>query len=550
MSQHSLGQGAQHSLGQGAQHSLGQGAQRIVAIWCPDWPVVAAGIAPDEPGAILHANRVVASSEAARSMGVIRGIRRREAQSRCPELEISERDLAGEARVFEAVASAIEVFTPRVEVIQPGTAIFPARGPSRYFGGDEALAEKMLSALCEVLEGRTSCRIGIADGVFTARLAARMKAGGDRGYVVASGRSPAFLTGLPITTLDQPNLTDILWRLGLRTLGDFAGLDPKDVLGRFAREGLTAHRRASGLDDRLADVVDPPPEMAVTLEFEPAVEQIDQAAFAARQLALELEAKLARRGAACTRVAIEAESEHGEQYARYWRHEGALSVAAMTDRVRWQLDGWLNASPTVRPTGGLNRLTLRPEDLIPAGGRQLGFWGGETEADQRAGRAVARLEVLVGAENVQVAQWRGGREPSDKVQFLPAGTVDLADRQLSMFGDQPWPGQLPAPSPIELFTHTEIEVIDKDGKIVVVSGRGDPSAAPAYIRKRLGRERRESHESEWNSIVAWAGPWLLDERWWDPERARRRARFQLVDSAGEAVLAFVQEGRWWLAGTY
>lgn len=520
---------------------------RILAIWCPDWPLVAAGIRPDEPGAILHANRVVASSAAARSVGVFRGLRRREAQSRCPELDIGERDMAGEARSFEAIAAAIEAFTPRVEVIQPGTAIFPVRGPSRYFGGDEALAKQMTEVIDDVLAGRTSCHIGIADGVYTARIAARMRksalglgdAGG--GYVVAPGGSREFLSDLPITTLDQPDLTTILWRLGLRTLGDYAALDSRDVLGRFAREGLTAHRRASGLDERLADVTDPPPEMAVSLVLEPPVERIDQAAFAARQLALELEAKLNRRGAACTRVAIEAESEHGETYSRAWRHEGALSVSAMTDRVRWQLDGWLNASPAIRPSGGLSLLTLRPEDLIPAGGRQLGFWGGETEADLRAGRAVARLETLVGAENVQVAQWKGGREPSDKVQLLPAGTVDLACRQLTAFDDHPWPGQLPAPSPVELFAHTEIEVVDESGRTVVVSGRGELSAAPVKLR-RLQRE--------WKLVVAWAGPWLLDERWWDPQRARRRARFQLVDDDGEAILAFVQEGRWWLAGTY
>ncbi len=526
--------------------------QRILALWCPDWPVVAAGIPPDEPGVVLHANRVVASSEAARSVGVVRGLRRREAQSRCPELELSERDLAAEARSFEAIAAAIEVFTPRVEVLQPGTAIFPVRGPSRYFGGDDALAEKMLVAIRSALEGRTTCHIGIADGVFTARVAARMRSesGEDRGHLVPPGKSPEFLAGLPITTLDQRDLTDILWRLGLRTLGDFAALDPKDVMGRFAREGLTAHRRASGLDERLADVVDPPPEMAVSLSLEPPLERIDQAAFVARQLALELEEKLARRGAACTRIAIEAESEHGENYVRHWRHEGALSVSAVTDRVRWQLDSWLNASPNVRPSGGLSVLTLSPEDLIPAGGRQLGFWGGESEADLRAGRAVARLEALVGAENVKVAQWKGGREPSDKVQLLPASTVDLTDRQLSVFGDQPWPGQLPAPSPVELFAHTEIEVIDECGMTVTVSGRGELSAPPAHMRRHLTKSRGNTRERDWVNVVAWAGPWLLDERWWDPQRARRRARFQLVTSDGEAVLVFVQEGKWWLAGTY
>ncbi len=526
--------------------------QRILAVWCPDWPLVAAGIAPDQPGAVLHANRVVASSEAARSVDVVRGLRRREAQGRCPDLEIGERDIAGEARCFESVAAVIEEFTPRFDVIQPGSAIFPVRGPSRYFGGDQALAEKMCIAIDQVLDGATSCQIGIADGIFTARLAARMRTdvveGTHDGHVtvVAPGTGEKFLAPLPITALDQPELTNVLLRLGIATLGDFAALDPQDALGRFAKGGLIAHRRASGLDEQLANVIDPPPEMRVSLSLEPPVERIDHAAFAARQLALELDAKLSRRGAACTRILIEAESENGEQYARAWRHEGALSVAAMTDRVRWQLDGWLNAPAKVRPSGGLSLLTLRPEDLIPAGGRQLGFWGGETEADQRAGRAVARLEALVGAENVKVAQWKGGREVADKVQLLPAGTVDLSERNLGTPDSCPWPGQLPAPSPVELCGDLEIDVLDVQGATVEVSGRGDLSAAPSRVRY-FGRESKNKAPKE---VVAWAGPWLLDERWWDRERARRRARFQLVDADGTAILAFVEQGRWWLAGLY
>ncbi|MFT7474588.1 MAG: protein ImuB [Verrucomicrobiales bacterium] len=513
--------------------------QRVLALWCLDWPVVAAGIGPDVAGAVLQANRVVASSEAARSVGVVRGIRRREAQRRCPELVIAERDLAAEARSFEAVASAIERFTPRLELTQPGTCVFPTVGPSRYFGGDQSLSEQILEAVDEVLDGQTTCHIGIADGIFAARLAARMRVIGP--YIVDPGESPRFLSPLPVTTLEQPELTNVLWRLGLRTLGDFAALDPSDVLGRFAREGLHAHSRASGSDDRPANATDPPEDMSVSLSFDPPIDRIDQAAFAARQLALELDAKLQRRGAACSRVTIEAQSEHGEEFIRGWRHEGALSVAAMTDRVRWQLDGWLNAAPNVRPSGGLSLLVLRPEDLLPAAGRQLGFWGGETEADQRAGRAVARLEALVGVENVQVAEWRGGREPDDMIRLLPAGTVDLAERQLSIFDERPWPGQLPAPSPVELFSKRQIDVVDEAGVRVSVSGRGEISASPT----RVCRDGKQ-----WREIVSWAGPWLLDERWWDHDRFRRRARFQLVDEDGTALLVFVQGGQWWLAGTY
>lgn len=515
------------------------GIQRVLALWVQDWPVVAAGISAGEPGAVLHANRVVASSEAARMMGVVRGIRRREAQARCPELLLAERDLAGEARAFEAIAAAVEVFTPRLELTQSGTCVFPTIGPSRYFGGDKSLAEQIFIAVEDVLDGRTSCHIGIADGVFAARLAARVRAIGP--CIIEPGGTPEFLAPLPITVLDQPDLTDVLRRLGLLTLGAFAALDPRDVLGRFAAVGLAAHQRASGTSDQRVEALDPPEDMAVSLVLEPPLDRIDRVAFSARQLALELEAKLQRRGAACSRMTIEAESENGERFVRGWRHEGALSVAAMTDRVRWQLDGWLNASPSIRPSGGLSLLVLRPEDLIPATGRQLGFWGGETEADQRVGRAVARLEALVGADNVQVAEWRGGREPDDQIRLLPAGTVELGGRQLSLLDERPWPGQLPAPSPVELFAERTIAVVDDEGVAVTVSGRGELSGEPAQICQD-GRT--------WKPVVAWAGPWLLDERWWDPERARRRARFQLVDDDGHAVLAYVQQGRWWLAGTY
>lgn len=512
---------------------------RIAAVWCPDWPVVAAGIQPDEAGAVLHANRVVASSEAARSVGVVRGLRRREAQGRCPELIIAERDLAMEARAFEVVAAAIEAFTPRLELAQPGTCVFPTRGPSRYFGGDRVFSDRLTAAVEEVLDGRTTCSIGIADGMFAARVAARSRSAGP--CIVDPGTSPSFLAPLPITVLDQPDLTGVLWRLGIRTLGDFAALEASDVLGRFARDGLLAHRRASGLDDQLADVSDPPEDMSVSLVFDPPVDRIDQAAFAARQLALELHGKLQRRGAACSRVTIEAESEHGERFIRGWRHEGALSVAALTDRVRWQLDGWLHAAPTVRPSGGLSVLLLRPENLLPDAGRQLGFWGGETEADQRAGRAVARLEALVGVDNVQVAEWKGGREADDMIQLLPASTIDLSDRQMTIFDDRPWPGQIPAPSPVELFSERPLRVHDEHDRPVIVSGRGDVSSTPTRV------SRDGVH---WRSVVSWAGPWLLDERWWDADRARRRARFQLVDDEGEAILAYVEGGRWWLAGTY
>ena len=106
-----------------------------------------------------------------------------------------------------------------------------------------------------------------------------------------------------------------------------------------------------------------------------------------------------------------------------------------------------------------------------------------------------------------------------------------------------WPGSLPAPAPAVV--HHDpllVEVTDVHGRAVAVNGRGLVSATPTTLLQH-GQSYR---------IVAWAGPWPVDERWWD-QRARRAARFQLVieQSDGQcAYLAEVAAGQWWLTAEY
>jgi len=51
-------------------------------------------------------------------------------------------------------------------------------------------------------------------------------------------------------------------------------------------------------------------------------------------------------------------------------------------------------------------------------------------------------------------------------------------------------------------------------------------------------------------VQSWAGPWPVDERWWDPEHARRYARFQIVGVDGSAWLLAVENGAWWTEARY
>jgi protein ImuB len=523
-----------------------------MVVWCLDWPVVAHGIDAATPAAVLHANRVVACTPAARDAGIRRGQRRREAQGRCPELELLEPDPAREARAFEPVVAAVESFAPRSEITRPGSCAVPTIGPSRYFGGDHELASLVRQRVVEVLGGRTECRLGIADGPFAAALAARSGPAAATGaHVVEPGGSAAFLAPAPVRVLaserpDDDGLVDVLGRLGLRTLGAFAALSEADVVGRFGVQGSYAHRLASGLDERPPDARRPPPDFSVEEHLDPPVERIEQVAFVARDMAEQLHHGLDDRGLACTRVAIEAESEHGETYVRLWRHEGVLSAGAMADRVRWQLDGWLNATATQRPTGGLVRIALVPDEVVAARGRQLGFWGGESAADERASRALARVQTLLGADAVRVPERRGGRGALDQIALIPAAAVDLTDRSSAAprapDGPPPWPGRLPAPSPAVVLPEPRpAEVVDGRGDPVAVTGRGLLGAVPVALAVDGGPPR---------PIETWAGPWVVEERWWDTGRGRRAARLQVCTDDGVARLVTLEAGRWWVEAVY
>ncbi|MGI9599221.1 MAG: DNA polymerase Y family protein, partial [Acidimicrobiales bacterium] len=528
---------------------------RMTVVWCPDWPVVSWGVPLDEPAAVLVANRVVATTPAARANGVALGQRRRDAQGRCPELAVLDRDIDREARLFEPVAAALDAITPRVEVTGPGLVGFPTRGPSRFFGGDRALAEKTVELIEPVLARRVPVRVAIADGVFAARLAARAaRSAGhpdDRqaaGFqtairVIDRGDTPNFLAGLPIATLEMPDLTEVFVRLGLTTLGSLAELSAADIVGRFGSEGRLAHRLAQGEDDHPPDLRRPAPDLAVTWMFEPPAEVIERCAFAAKTLADELHHDLLTQGLSCTRVAIEAETESGERQMRLWRHQGTLSAAALADRARWQLDGWLNQGENSRPSSGIARLTLIPDEVVAASGRQLGLWGARNDRCEDVTRVVARLQAMLGPDAVTVPEYRGGIGPGEQLRMVPAAVVDLAEERPATsrrWVAEPWPGQVPPPSPARIHPDPlPVDLVDGEGRTIGVSGRGELSGEPHAISGDLFGSRRTVRR-----IVKWAGPWPAAQRWWDPLTQRRRARLQVVLDDQSAHLLTIEQQLW------
>lgn len=95
--------------------ATGDVPERVLAVWCPGW------LATDpETG--------TGGDEASRAEGAVPDAEHRAAE-------------------FERVVSVVEGFCPRVEVLRPGACAIGVRGPARYFGGEAALAAKIITAV-------------------------------------------------------------------------------------------------------------------------------------------------------------------------------------------------------------------------------------------------------------------------------------------------------------------------------------------------------------------------------------------------------------------
>ncbi|WP_442791013.1 DNA polymerase Y family protein [Nocardia sp. NBC_01327] len=648
---------------------MGVKARRVLAVWCLDWPAVAAAAEAGAPAtravAVLSANRVTACSAAARAEGIRRGLRKREAQGRCPDLLVAQDDPDRDARLFEPVVAAVDATVPGVEVLRPGLLVLSARGAARFFGSEEAAAEQLVDA---VAAAGVECQIGIADELSTAVLAAR------RATIVPAGRGARFLAPLPISELsvepalaapERADLVDLLHRLGLRRIGDFAALTPAEVASRFGTDAIAAHRCARAEPERPPSAQLPAPDLTVEYRCDPPIDRIDAAAFAGRLLATRLHEGLAAASVACTRLVIHAETEAGEEFSRTWRCAEPLTPDSTADRIRWQLDGWLTrrsldraraarygttgrgavprpegngttayppgrrpdsvgfeadstgrvadsskrgTSSPGRGTGSSGRdassggrdassggrgigsggrgigsgghgigssgrgvvsrgrgsesagveensdgwaeedevpgspitlLRLEPVEVVSAGALQLGLWGGVGEDEERARRALIRVQGLLGGDAVRLGVLSGGRGPAERITMVTLGEepVPAADPA------QPWPGRLPEPAPTVVWvSRPRVRLEAADGSPVWVTDRGLFTADPAQLH--WGRR-------SW-LLIGWAGPWPLDDRWWTHRFEHGfAARAQvLLDKDKRALLLLGYNHTWHVEGLY
>lgn len=518
---------------------------RSLVVWVPDWPVLALcrdGVDPPDaalPLAVIEKSLVTACSPAARAEGVRRGIRRRDAQARCPALVVAPVDEARDHRVFAPLVAQLEERAPGVQILRPGLCALRAKGPARYYGGESAAAAVLRERLLEW--GIGDARIGIADGPFTAEQAARAATSpAEPVRIVPEGAAAAFLAPLSVATLsdaapDQAAIVQLLASLGIHTLGQFAAMPDERVRERLGERGLRLHALAGGRDSRPVQPRVPPPELTREIAFEPPLELAEQVAFGVRQSADAFIAGLGAVDLVCTEVRVELFGDRGERSERVWLHPASFDAAAIVDRVRWQL-----AEDAEGLLTGVARVRISPAAVDAASHHVPAIFG--VGPDERVHHALSRVQAMLGHRGVVTPAIGGGRWLAERQVWVPWGDRLPKDhRMLAAERSRPWPGSLPDPLPATVFAApVGVEVISAAGVTVGVDERGQVTGTPTLLIES-GRRR---------TVTGWAGPWPVIERGWDAARARRAYRFQVLDDEQAAWLLVCERGRWHAEGRY
>ena len=541
--------------------------RRLAVLRCLDWSAVVAAKNSTTPCAVIHAQRVISRTPAAVRYGVQVGMRRRHAQALCPDIEIVAHQPSRDRTAFDAVVRVVNELVPLIEVSEPGLIVFAARGPSRYMGGDGPMALKIVEALkTSVVDSQLTgllVGVGVGDSRLAAQIASHASAMASSNanlfvpYVVEPDKTNEWLAPQSVRVLSEfasinRETISLLERLGLNTLHDVCALSESILAGRFGELGVELHRLSRGDEQYPLAVVPHPPEHLCIEKFDQPVSDQQIIINSVQRMAVAFTEYYSVHGSVCVRIVIAFESEAGKRSERLWYRPQGLTTSAIIENAKWQLEAWLASQISGDLENyGLVHVQLIADEVRTDTARQLRLWGGSTQTDETATQAIGRLSELLGSSAVQVAKWQGGRDILDSYELVSATHAQTIGSASSseQIPAQKWRGAVPNPSPSVVYSEPiQMQINDQFGKLLSVSARHELSASPVSVV--IGATHYK--------VNSWAGPWPVEERWWDSARSRRLVRLQLVcekitaDSVPQilAMLAILEHGEWTVAAIY
>ncbi len=205
-------------------------------------PVIVGGD-PDGRGVVS------AASYEARRFGIRSAMPCAEARQRCPQAVFLPVNMRKYRDVSRQVMAILAEYTPLIEQLSVDEAFMDVTGSRRLFGNAEQIARQIKQRIRQEL-GLTAS-VGVGPNKFIAKLASeRQKPDGM--VIVERQQVQDFLRDLPIKDLWGVGeaTAQRLERLGVKMVGELAGLPREQLQEHFGEMGGLLHDLAHGRDDR------------------------------------------------------------------------------------------------------------------------------------------------------------------------------------------------------------------------------------------------------------------------------------------------------------
>jgi protein ImuB len=517
----------------------------------------ASGGTPNSPVALVieaaHGQVIHAVTPAAAASGAQPGMRLTDARTLDPKLVAEPADPDGDAALLKRLARWAARWSPLVEVDGEDGLRLDVSGVAHLFGGEEKLAADMETRFAAI--GLTA-RVAIAP---TAAAAWALSHFGSRQPPCVSESLRESLSPLPVAALRlDARSVQILERLGLKTIGQLAGVPRKSLQRRFreADNPLHALDRALGRrDEPLTAAPHAPPPRAVARLAEPAT-HVEAAAQALCRLVPELARQLEARKLGVRRLHLAG-----------YRVDGSLAgtgvATAIPSRDPAHLHRLLkDKAAALDPGFGFDAFVLTASWCEPLGAAQDSLVQ-EPDCEGEVAKLVDRLSVKLGPERVRRPLRRESHVPERANGWVAAVSSSLscsdgegdhgAERQGGGILAKPLhhstssSGPPPQPAAREELRRPH-HLLDRPEAIAVVY------ATPEGLPRRFVW-RRLVHD-----IARVEGPERIAPEWWrERSSARLRDYYRVEDEAGRRYWIFregvIGDGRggapsWFIHGLF
>ncbi|NKI92846.1 DNA polymerase Y family protein [Rhizobacter sp. SG703] len=221
-----------------------------------------AGPGGSEPAvALVEAHRIVHANAGAQALGVKPGLKRATALALAPQLLIGQADALRDRQALTSVAHAALAFTPAVSFALPQGVLLEVEASLRYFGGHDALLQRLRDALRPLGHALHCVSTPTAQG---SALLSRSTDGLHCADVAALQRA---LDAAPVWLLGPGREHwEALQGMGLNTLGDLRSLPRAGLTRRFGEALLVE------LDSALGRRPDPRVSIELPASFDSALE--------------------------------------------------------------------------------------------------------------------------------------------------------------------------------------------------------------------------------------------------------------------------------------